>query len=126
MGPAALQRSGRAAVLALFLLGAPLQALGDHRQSFVGGLEDLPLMDGLAEDRAAGLIFDKPDGRLVDAYAAGPVTPDAVAAFYRETLPELGWRVVAPLTFEREGERLTIEAEALAGEVLVRFHLAPR
>ncbi len=126
MGPAALQKSGRAVLLALFLLGAPLEALGDHRQSFVGGLEDLPLMDGLAEDRAAGLVFDKPDGRLVDAYAAGPVTPDAVAAFYRETLPELGWRVIGPLTFEREGERLTIETEALAGEVLVRFHLAPR
>lgn len=126
MGLAALRKSGHVVLFGLFLLGAPVPALAEHRQAFVGGLEDLPLMDGLAEDRAAGLVFDKPDGRLVDAYASGPIAPEAVAAFYRETLPELGWRVVGPLVFERDGERLSIETEAAAGEVLVRFHLAPR
>ncbi len=126
MGLAALRNSGFAVALGVLILGAAQPALADHRQSFVGGLEDLPLMDGLAEDRAAGLVFDKPDGRLVDAYASGPIAPEAVAAFYRDTLPELGWRTVGPLVFEREGERLSIETEAWAGEVLVRFHLAPR
>lgn len=126
MGLAALQRHVYLAALGVILLGVSIPALADHRQAFVGGMEDLPLMDGLAEDRVAGLVFDKPDGRLVDAFASGPVSPEAVARFYRETLPELGWRAVDSLVFEREGERLSIETEAAAGEVLVRFHLVPR
>lgn len=127
MRPAALQKGGLALVLGTLLcMTEPAGARADHRQAFVGGLEDLPLMDGLAEDRAAGLIFDKPDGRLVDAYASGRLSPDAVTVFYRETLPQLGWKVVGPLVFEREGERLSIETEAAKDEVLVRFHLTPR
>ncbi|MSO68825.1 MAG: hypothetical protein EXQ98_00870 [Alphaproteobacteria bacterium] len=126
MGLATWRHKGRALLLGAILLGAPMSAQADHRQAFVGGVEDLPLMDGLAEDRAAGLVFDKPDGRLVDAYASGSVSPEAVGTFYKETLPELGWRVVGPLIFEREGERLSIEIEGSASEVLVRFHLAPR
>lgn len=115
-----------AALLLAAVAGAALAADDEPRQAFVGGLEDLPLMDGLAEDRAAALVFDKPDGRLVDAYAFGPITPEAVAAFYRETLPQLGWRAVGPLVFEREGEELSIKTEPSAGGVLVRFHLMPR
>lgn len=125
MSLAALQKLGVAIAFGVLLPSASAPALADHRQSFVGGLEDLPLMDGLSEDRAAGLVFDKPDGRLVDAYASGPVAAEAVAAFYRDTLPQLGWRSLGPLVFEREGERLSIEIEGAAGDVLVRFHLAP-
>jgi len=127
MSFAAMQKIGIPFVAAAMLLaGAALAADDEPRQAFVGGLEDLPLMDGLAEDRAAALVFDKPSGRLVDAYAFGPVAPEAVASFYRETLPQLGWRVVGPLVFEREGEQLSIATEASEGGVLVRFHLAPR
>jgi hypothetical protein len=128
MSFAAMRRIGIAFLLAAsLLLGGAAQAADDEpRQAFVGGLEDLPLMEGLAEDRAAALVFDKPDGRLVDAYAFGPVEPEAVAAFYRETLPQLGWRAIGPLVFEREGEELSIATEAGEGGVLVRFHLTPR
>jgi hypothetical protein len=127
MSLAAMRKIGASLIVAVMLLAGAARAADDEpRQAFVGGLEDLPLMDGLAEDRAAALVFDKPDGRLVDAYAYGPVAAEAVAAFYRETLPQLGWRAVGPLVFEREGEQLSIETEANQGGVLVRFHLAPR
>jgi hypothetical protein len=122
----ALHKRGIALALGTMVTLQPLFAFADHRQAFVGGLEDLPLMDGLAEDRSAGLIFDKPDGRLVDAFAYGPITAEAVRTFYRDTLPELGWRVVGPLTFEREGERLRIDIESAENGVMVRFHLAPQ
>ena len=122
----ALHKWGIALALGATVALQPLLARADHRQAFVGGLEDLPLMDGLAEDRAAGLIFDKPDGRLVDAFAYGPITAEAVRTFYRDTLPELGWRAVGPLAFEREGERLRIDIESVETGVTVRFHLAPR
>jgi hypothetical protein len=126
MRHAALQKAATAFFLAVSLSWTALAAEGGSRQAFIGGLEDLPLMAGLSEDRAAALIFDKPDGRLIDAYAFGPVTPEAVAAFYEETLPQLGWQTVAPLVFEREGERLSIGTQKSEDGVLVRFHLVPR
>src|SRR5262249_36400359 len=39
-------------------------------QSYVPGTEDVPLMPGLAADDSA-LIFDKPQGRIVEAAARG-------------------------------------------------------
>ena len=82
-------------------------------------------MDGLTERHEAGLLFDKPDGRLVEAYASGRIPPAAVAAFYRETLPQLGWVRAGDLVFRRDGERLVIELLPGAEDLSVRFRLAP-
>ena len=71
-----------------------LGAVGGEPARFVAGLEDLPLMPGLDAVREAGVWFDTPQGRIVEAYATGPVTRGAIEAFYAETLPQLGWREV--------------------------------
>ena len=116
-------------IAAISLWLAPLASLaggGAPDGGFVAGLEDLPLMDGLVEHRDAGVVFDKPGGRLVEAYASGAAEAAEVAAFYRATLPELGWRRIAEMTFLREGEVLRIHM--LAGEdgLTVRFFLSPQ
>ena len=58
---------------------------------FVSTIEDLPLMPGLIEEEG-GMVFDSARGRIVDAYATGPVSEAAVKEFYDDTLPQLGWR----------------------------------
>ncbi len=93
--------------------------------SFVTGVEDLPLMAGLDEDVEAGFWFDKPSGRIVEAVASGAVNRRAVAAFYAETLPQLGWSDLDPLKFEREGEVLQISISGGDGDLTVRFSLSP-
>ena len=93
------------------LLTAPARAA----DGFVSGAEDLPLMAGLTEDEGANLVFDKPAGRIVDAWAAGAVSRAAVAAFYAETLPELGWRRRDAASWAREGERLRIDITGVDG-----------
>ncbi len=82
-------------------------------------------MPGLVEVPGAGMIFDKPSGRIVEAYARGSVASSAVRAFYQKTLPQLGWRAGGATKFRREGERL--ELVFLGGEenLLVRFTLQP-
>lgn len=93
---------------------------------FVSGTEDLPLMAGLNEIEAAGLVFDTPAGRLVEVRAEGALTASAVRAFYAETLPQLGWRSLEGGGYAREGEILTIEITEGNGGLAVRFALTPQ
>ena len=110
----------------LVLAGAGALALAqDGSGGFVGGIDDLPLMAGLVEDSAAGLVFDKPEGRIVEAVAAGPLERAAVEAFYAATLAELGWRPSGDGAYRREGEVLRITVSGEDGAVTVHFSLTP-
>jgi hypothetical protein len=112
----------RAVGFALALLGAPAAA----DTAFLAGVEDLPLMPGLAEIEGAATVFDAPQGRIVETFAAGAVSADEIRAFYGQTLPQLGWIAAGPTEFRREGERLTLEITAAASTTTVRFTLAPQ
>jgi len=101
------------------------------QSTYVPGTEEVPLMPGLAADEAASLVFDKPQGRIVEAEARGAVTRHAVMAFYEESLPQLGWRRTAAKTpdtksYERDGERLSLDFDGRDGNLQVAFTLAPR
>lgn len=111
--------------LLAMLVVAVLLAPGALADGFVPGLEDVPLMDGLAEVAGAGTVFDQPSGRIVDAYAVGRVEADAIARFYGDTLPHLGWTRVEPMTFTREGERLAIVMTRSGDDLTVHFSLTP-
>lgn len=118
-----LRKTRLAIACALALVSCPVAA----DTAFVTGVEDLPLMPGLTEVEGAATVFDAPQGRIVETYAAGDVTADEIVAFYGQTLPQLGWRASSATEFERAGERLTLEITSAAGEkTTVRFTLAPQ
>jgi hypothetical protein len=114
--------------LTLFIAVAPARPIAgdDVENAFVIGIEDVPLMTGLIEDAEASLIFDKPDGRLIEAYAFGRLGADEVTDFYQTALPELGWQHVDNLAFLREGEMLRIHLIAGEDGLTVRFVLSPQ
>ncbi|MQX38019.1 hypothetical protein [Roseospira navarrensis] len=100
--------------------------------SFVSGTEDLPLMAGLREVPERGVVFESPNGRIVETWAVGYVPAERVRAFYRESLPHLGWRAGDDdLTFRREGEVLTLDFPAAGKDtapgaaLTVRFRITP-
>ena len=101
---------------------APLRADG-----FLSAIDDMPLADGMVELTDGVLVFDKPEGRIVQVTALreGASSAALIREFYSDTLPNLGWQrgVQAPggLTFTRKGEilRITLTAD------LVIFDLAP-
>jgi hypothetical protein len=122
--------AGRAVtfLLALSVLGAQgpaPAALAEEAAVFMTGVADLPLMPGLAEVPDSGMVFDKPAGRIVEAYAEGAVSRAAVTAFYISTLPNLGWRAKAEALFQREGELLRLGFMGDDGALVVRFTLQP-
>lgn len=105
---------------------------------YLSAAPDVPLAAGLNEASDAGMVFDKPQGRIVQITANmdGTKSRRMIIDFYRASLPNLGWQRMeyderearAPkgrlmrLTFARKGEilRLTFTDE------FVFFNLAPK
>lgn len=92
---------------------------------FVSGFEDLPLMTGLTQVIGNSILFDTPQGRIVQASAVGTVSQSSVMQFYAETLPQLGWAQVDDAEFQREGETLKVEFTDLNQRLEVRFLVEP-
>ncbi|HYM32444.1 MAG TPA: hypothetical protein VEU47_14160 [Candidatus Cybelea sp.] len=116
----------RIAVLVLALAFVARFAIAAD-QAYVQGISDLPLMPGLTEVPGAGTVFDKPGGRIVQAYATGNgMDANAVRRFYADTLPGLGWHRETESAFVREHERLRLTVAEDKGTLTVRFDVAPR
>ncbi len=97
---------------------------------YLAAVADLPLPPGLVEDIGAGISFDKPEGRIVEALARGAVAKTDVAAFYRAALPGLGWKPLADdqagSRWQRGGEILSVDIVDAGNPLLVRFSIAPK
>jgi len=76
---------------------------------FLSVIPEMPLMPSLAENLDAAVVFDGPSGRIVEAFANGAVSPDAVYAFYAASLPQLGWSLSDEGIYRRDAEILKIE-----------------
>lgn len=115
----------RRLLLVLVLMAAPLAA---HADGFVPGTEDLPLMAGLESVAGSAVVFDKPEGRIVESTAHGKLTRYAVTRFYTQTLPQLGWQHVTgtQATWIRAGERLRLDFRGPDGDLTVGFMIAPQ
>lgn len=126
----------RVLVLALcgfvLLSGVPSRAEEAVSQAvYISEMEDVPLMQGLMENAGEGMVFDQPEGRVVQAVATGEgLSAASVATYYAALLPQLGWEVSSPenpLAFTRGDERLVIDMAAdEAGVLSVSFTLSPR
>ena len=118
----------RRAALALLLAVALKwpQARAEDAPGFLAGTEDVPLMPGLRNDPATLVVFDKPQGRIVEVEAKGKVTRAAVEKFYAESLPPLGWSADGVRGWIREGESLRFAFKGRDGNLRVAFSLAPR
>ncbi len=51
-------------------------------------------MQGFEEEENSRLVFDTPQGRIVEVRVKGRHQTDQVADFYQRVLPTLAWRVV--------------------------------
>lgn len=121
------------ALFAGIALAAERGVAEEKASGYLDAIEDMPLMEGLTETGEGGIVFDKPNGRIVRSVATGKVTPDAVRKFYIDTLPQLGWLRLKKLEligdlliFRREAERLEIQiVPGSGGMTEVRFSIEP-
>lgn len=98
----------------------------DGEATFFSSLEDIPLMPGLSELPGQGMVFDKPEGRIVEALALTEGIPHKdILVYYGGTLPQLGWGRVSDTRFFREGEVLEISFSIVPEGEAVRFLIRP-
>jgi hypothetical protein len=118
----------RLSAFALLFLGTVLAAapVAAQRSGFLAGTEDVPLLQGLSTDPATLVVFDKPQGRIVEVEAKGAVSRAAVEKFYAASLPQLGWTADGRNAWRRDGERLRLAFKGQDGDLRVAFSLAPR
>ena len=129
---ASMKIASRIFVLFLFVAGFGGAAAAEGT-GYLDAIEDMPLMEGLHETGDGGIVFDKPNGRIVRSVARGRVAERDVRRFYTETLPQLGWTRATKLelirdllVFRREGERLEIQTvPETGGGTEVRFSIEP-
>lgn len=111
-----------AAFVALTLsLAAPAGA----EDRFFSAVEDLPVMPGLAERADSTVVFQKPEGRIVEMTAEGAVSREAVVQFYDRVLPQLGWAREKDGSFRREAEKLRIAFASSGAGVAVNLTITP-
>ena len=104
----------------LFLAAATVSA-----EEFVAGTEDVPLMPGLTFIAGSDLVFDKPEGRIVEAQARGALARASVQAFYAASLPQLGWKKIGVDRWQRDAERLKLDFSGQDGQLTVGFTISP-
>ena len=109
----------------LLLAAGGACAQAQIRAVYVAGLEDVPLMAGLAPTRTNDVTFDSPLGRIVIVHTQGAVERQRVLEFYAASMTELGWDRIGDAAFRREGELLRLEFGQRAELLTVRFTLSP-
>ena len=98
-----------AALIAASLLVLPVRLSPVWATEYFSEIADLPVADGLTEQKDKSTVFDAPIGRIITAYATGKVDADGVRDFYDSALPPLGWEKTGEGTFHRKAETLKID-----------------
>lgn len=120
----------RALIFATFLLIPPFSGASAAESRFFSALNDIPLMPGLYELTEETVVFDQPEGRIVESSAVSETekAPE-IRAFYGSVLPQLGWNAQKTAggadSYLRQGEKLTLSLEARDRLNIVHFSLAP-
>jgi len=114
--------------LCLFALTAHAQ---NHAQNndlaFFTALQDIPLKPGLVELSDQTLVFDKPQGRIVESIAKiENGTDNDIRLYYKQSLPQLGWEYKDTGLYSRKQEHLHLSFENHEGQRFLRVMLEPR
>ncbi|MBR1605406.1 MAG: hypothetical protein IJ660_04795 [Alphaproteobacteria bacterium] len=102
--------------LLLFLGLASVCLATEH--AFIEGLEDIPLMRGVHQQTQKNVSFGNEESRFIEVYlTSSKVGFKKIIAFYKESLPQLGWTyqgtIDESVIFYRDSESLTFHRESI-------------
>lgn len=130
------------AVMSVVLLGTmPLAvspsysastALSQEAEESPLDLMNLPIYQGFSLLDEATLVFDKAEGRIIQAEIEGVADEALVRQFYDQTLSSLGWQLDGRKSeahhrhYSRDQEHLSLEYERDGDYLNIRFYLHPK
>ncbi len=93
---------------------------------FVEEIPDIPIPEGMEENKDLSVVYDTPEGRIADIYIdADAKNLKTVQDFYAEALPGLGWKKVTMYRYEREQETLEFEMSPNRQDMMLKLTLRP-
>ena len=95
-------------------------------EKFITSFSDLPIMTGMQELPDANISFYTASGRIVEAFAKTKQNGEKILSFYKNVLPQLGWRVEKDTIFVRDTEILILNLRKDRDSVIVQFSLKPQ
>ena len=119
-------RSQTIHLLVFALINFSSVALVWSSEKFITGFSDLPIMPGMQELPDANISFDTASGRIVEAFAKPEQNVEKILSFYKNVLPQLGWRVKSDTMFVRDTEILNLDLRKERDSVIVQFSLKPQ
>lgn len=104
-----------------------VSAFAQMPSSFFSSIRDMPLMPGLLELPDQTVVFDKPQGRIIESVALiESVTQSDIQAFYEQALPQFGWQRLGSNSYIRQNEALEFNVEVIDGQRFLRVMVRPR
>lgn len=97
-----------------------------ENQAYFSVLTDIPLMPDMKELTDQAFVFDKAEGRVVEAVGfLSTFDTERPIKFYETALVQLGWKPLKTGVFQRNNEQLVVRAEKLTRGVVLKFQLSP-
>ena len=93
---------------------------------FVEGLGDIPNFKNMQNVEDSFILFDKVEGRYLYSEVEGDYDKKEINDFYKNVLPNLGWKKLNNNQFERGNEILDIKYERIDDLTKVLFSIAPK
>lgn len=98
----------------------------DTEPRFFSVLHDVPIMDGLIEIEDNTTTYDKPNGRIIDAFAkTNAISKENIITYYNATLPQFGWGKTAHGQFYRKDEILKLTFEQRENMQILKISIRP-
>tara|TARA_R110002095_G_scaffold210521_1_gene197817 strand:- start:100 stop:504 length:405 start_codon:yes stop_codon:yes gene_type:complete len=99
----------------------------DQDTAYVQILSDIPLAPGLSLEDDSEVVFDVPEGKIVEVTTFGSADLLETQTFYKESLEALGWKQVPEKewSYKRDEEFLEISFEDGEDDLQVKFRLMP-
>ena len=93
---------------------------------FVEGLGDIPNFKNMQQVEDSFILFDKVEGRYLYSEVEGDYDEKEINNFYKDVLPNLGWKILDNNQFERGNEILEIKYQRLDNSTKILFSIAPK
>tara|TARA_B100001057_G_scaffold117921_1_gene116496 strand:- start:16396 stop:16773 length:378 start_codon:yes stop_codon:yes gene_type:complete len=119
-------RSQTIYLLVFAFINASSVAIVGSTEKFLTGFSDLPIMPGMQELPDANISFDTASGRIVEAFAKTEQNAGKILSFYKNVLPQLGWKAKKNTVFVRDTEILILDLRKDRDSVIVQFSLKPQ
>ena len=95
-----------------------------HANETVPYFDDIPKISGFSYIDDSLIIFDKPEGQIIEAsLICEKNCPElkAIDEYYHRVLSNLGWVKNSPKTYMKSGQRLTLDTKHEGQSVILIF-----